>query len=253
MIKLFKILGLFFILISLNNCADVAIGALQGLEESGRADARSKQAWGELGYDQKEFEDISLRFENFEKCTEAIRSNNNYKFLKMRSPKVKSYEHYADKSYVNQAERMSISWVGKETDKCSVILRDAKYNSPMAQEFILIPQRLLIQQLFLLASLDNKEINWGEYNRKTEELDNFAEKKVSDFLEKMKNQSYQVKNRIMILNEIDTLNANRAYLDTQLQRSKNQLKSLRNENRKLENEKRRIEMCVRNPGEYLYC
>jgi len=143
--------------------------------------------------------------------------------------------------------------VGKEIDKCSVILRDAKYNSPMAQEFILIPQRLLIQQLFLLASLDNKEISWGVYNRKTEELDNFAEKKVSDFLEKMKNQSYQVKNRITILNEIDTLNANRAYLDTQLQRSKNQLKSLRNENRKLENEKRRIEMCVRNPGEYLYC
>ena len=28
----------------------------------------------------------------------------------------------------------------------------------MAQEFILIPQRLVVQQLFLLASLDNKEI-----------------------------------------------------------------------------------------------
>ena len=253
MIKLFKIIIIFSLLLSLNGCADLTIGVLEGLEESGRADARSKKAWGELGYNEKEFEDISLRFEKFEVCAKAIQSNNNYKFLKMRSPKIKSFEHYSDKSYVNQAERMSISWVGKETDKCAVNLREAKYNSPMAQEFILIPQRLLIQQLFLLASLDNKEITWGQYNRKTEELDNFAEKKVSDFLERMKNQSYQVKNRIMILNEIDTLNANRAYLDNQLQKSRNDLKSLRNENRRLENEKRRIEMCVQNPGEYLYC
>ena len=57
----------------------------------------------------------------------------------------------------------------------------------------------------------------------------------------------------MILNEIDTLNVNRAYSDNQLQKSRNDLKSLRNENRRLENEKRRIEMCVQNPGEYLYC
>ena len=123
----------------------------------------------------------------------------------------------------------------------------------MAQEFILIPQRLLIQQLFLLASLNNKEISWGQYNRKTEELDGFAEKQIDDFLKRMQNQSYQVRNRIMILNEIDTINSNRAYLDEQLQRSRNELRSLQNENRRIENERRRLQMCVQNPGEYLYC
>jgi len=253
MIKLFKILGLFFILISLNNCADVAIGALQGLEESGRADARSKQAWGELGYDQKEFEDIIQRTENFSTCFELINSNENYEFFRKKSPKKKDFEHYLDKTYVNQAESMSISWIGNEIDKCGKNLSETKYNSPMAQEFILIPQRLVIQQLFLLASLNNKEISWGQYNIKTEEVDTFAEKKLSDFLEKVKNQSYQVKNRIMILNEIDTINNNRAYLDEQLQRSRNELRSLQNENRRIENERRRLELCVQNPGEYLYC
>ena len=57
----------------------------------------------------------------------------------------------------------------------------------------------------------------------------------------------------MILNEIDTINSNRAYLDEQLQRSRNELRSLQNENRRIENERRRLQMCVQNPGEYLYC
>ena len=138
-------------------------------------------------------------------------------------------------------------------DKCGKNLIEAKYNSPMAQEFILIPQRLLVQQLFLLASLNNKEISWGQYNRKTEEIDSFAEKQVDDFLKRLKSQSYQVRNRIMILNEIDALNANRAYLDAQLQSSRNELRSLQNENRRIENEKRRLEMCAQNPGEYWGC
>ena len=57
----------------------------------------------------------------------------------------------------------------------------------------------------------------------------------------------------MILNEIDALNANRAYLDAQLQSSRNELRSLQNENRRIENEKRRLEMCAQNPGEYWGC
>ena len=105
----------------------------------------------------------------------------------------------------------------------------------------------------MLASLDNKEITWGQYNRKTEEIDNFAEKKTSDFVERMKNQSYQVKNRIMILNEVDEINRNRAYLDSQLQKSRNELRSLKNENRRIENERRRLKMCAQNPGEYWGC
>ena len=50
----------------------------------------------------------------------------------------------------------------------------------------------------------------------------------------------------MILNEIDTINSNRAYLDEQLQRSRNELRSLQNENRRIENERRRLQMCVQN-------
>jgi hypothetical protein len=253
MSKLFKILGIFSLLVSLNGCADLTIGVLEGLEESGRADARSKKAWGELGYNEKEFEDIFQRAEKFTACADLIRSNENYKFFLKKSPETKNFEHYSDNTYVNQAQRMSISWLGKETDKCGKNLSEAKYNSPMAQEFILIPQRLLVQQLFLLASLNNKEISWGQYNRKTEELDGFAEKQIDDFLKRMQSQSYQVRNRIMILNEIDTINSNRAYLDEQLQRSRNELRSLQNENRRIENERRRLELCVQNPGEYLYC
>ena len=59
----------------------------------------------------------------------------------------------------------------------------------------------------------------------------------------MQNQSYQVRNRIMILNEIDTINSNRAYLDEQLQRSRNELRSLQNENRRIENERRNCNVC----------
>ena len=253
MSKLLKILGKFSFLFSLNGCADLTIGVLEGLEESGRADTRSKQAWGELGYNQKEFEDIAKRTDKYAACSELIGLNENYKFFIEKSPKIKNFEHYSDSAYANQADRMSISWVGKEMDKCGKNLIEAKYNSPMAQEFILIPQRLLVQQLFLLASLNNKEISWGQYNRKTEEIDNFAEKQVDDFLKRLKSQSYQVRNRIMILNEIDTLNANRAYLDAQLQSSRNELRSLQNENRRIENEKRRLEMCAQNPGEYWGC
>ena len=134
----------------------------------------------------KEFKDVAYRIDKFGECAEIIKVDENYKFFINKSPKNKSYEHYSDKTYVNQAEKMSISWLGKEVDKCSTHIREAKYSSPMAQEFILIPQRLVVQQLFLLASLDNKEITWGQYNRKTEEIDNFAEKKTSDFVERMK-------------------------------------------------------------------
>lgn len=248
-----KLLGFLFLSLLLSGCADLTIGALEGLAESGRSENISKKAWGELGYDKKEFKDVAYRIDKFGECAEIIKVNENYKFFINKSPKNKSYEHYSDKTYVNQAEKMSISWLGNEVDKCSSHIREAKYSSPMAQEFILIPQRLVVQQLFLLASLDNKEITWGQYNRKTEEIDNFAAKKTSDFVERMKNQSYQVKNRIMILNEVDEINRNRAYLDAQLQKSRNELRSLKNENRRIENERRRLKMCAQNPGEYWGC
>ena len=248
-----KLLGIVVLGLLLSGCADLTIGALEGLAESGRSENISKKAWGELGYDKKEFEDISFRFEKFEECGEILEVNENYKFLLTKSPKNKSYEHYSDKTYVNQAEKMSISWLGKEVDKCSSHFREAKYSSPRAQEFILIPQRLMVQQLFLLASLDNKEITWGQYNRKKEEINDFALNKMNDFIEKIKKQSYQVKNRIMILNEVDEINRNRAYLDAQLQKSRNELRSLKNENRRIENERRRLKMCAQNPGEYWGC
>ena len=105
----------------------------------------------------------------------------------------------------------------------------------------------------MLASLDNKEITWGQYNRKKQEINDFALNKMNDFIEKIKKQSYQVKNRIMILNEVDEINRNRAYLDAQLQKSRNELRSLKNENRRIENERRRLKMCAQNPGEYWGC
>ena len=44
-------------------------------------------------YDQKEFEDISYRFEKFEECGEILEVNENYKLLLTKSPENLSYEH----------------------------------------------------------------------------------------------------------------------------------------------------------------
>ena len=155
---------------------------------------------------------------------------------------------------------MSVAWYGIEVDKCFDHIRGINYGSQMAQEFAMIPKRRVIQILFALASLDNKEINWGQFNRKIDNINNQAKQKTEEFLIKLDNKSYQVSNRIMILKEADAIRSHRAYLRQELDKSKNQISQLRGEAKRLQEEKRmleierrHLELCAENPSAYYDC
>ena len=109
---------------------------------------------------------------------------------------------------------MSVAWYGIEVDKCFDHIRGINYGSLMAQEFAMIPKRRIIQILFALASLDNKEINWGQFNRKIDNINNQAKQKSEDFLIQLDNKSYQVSNRIMVLKEADAIRKSQNLLKT---------------------------------------
>ena len=110
----------------------------------------------------------------------------------------------------------------------------------MAQEFAMIPKRRIIQILFALASLDNKEINWGQFNRKIDNINNQAKQKSEDFLIQLDNKSYQVSNRIMVLKEADAIRSHRTYLRQELEKSKNQISQLRGDAKKTSRRKANV-------------
>ena len=76
-----KLLGIVVLGLLLSGCADLAIGALEGLADAGRSENISKKAWGELGYDKKEFKDVAYRIDKFGECAEIIKADENYKFF----------------------------------------------------------------------------------------------------------------------------------------------------------------------------
>ena len=259
--RVLKIFSTLSLLLLLTGCyEDVTIGAFEQLDKSAQKRNTVNTAWKEVGFDQKDLDDFEKKLLSFKKCNDLIKTTEAYKYFLIKSPEIKNYNHYSDQTFVNQADKMSVAWYGIELDKCFDHIRGINYSSSIVQELSMIPKRRVIQILFALASLDNKEITWGQFNRRIENINNQARVKSEEFYIKLDNKTDQVINRVAILNEMQAIRNNRAYLRQELENSRYEIDQLRGEAKRLEEEKRmletqrrQLELCAENPGAYYNC
>ena len=259
--RVLKIFSTLSLLLLLTGCyEDVTIGAFEQLDKSAQKRNTVNTAWKEVGFDQSDFEDFEKKFASFNKCYELLKTTDAYKYFLIKSPEIKNYSHYSDQTFVDSLDKKSVTMYGIGLDICFDYIRGINYSSLIVQEFSMIPKRRVIQILFALASLDNREITWGQFNRRIANINNQARIKTEEFFIKLDNKTDQVINRVAILNEMQAIRNNRAYLRQELENSRYEIDQLRGESKRLEEEKRmletqrrQLELCAENPGAYYNC
>jgi hypothetical protein len=257
MIKFFKniiVWGICFTLLAHNSaCVSIATGALDGAIEKQDRTNRINTTSRALGFDQKELNDYYAKLTRALECTERVDASPKYSPLMVKSPEVKSYKNYSDKSFITSSERNLLSQYITATEICYDLARYGNYRSPLVVELKTIVDRGVTQMLILFASLDNGEINWGEANRQADVISNQVEQQQQAWNIKMQSTSYKVASLVALQEEQIALNRYRQDIKNEFRKNRQELQAMRNDIRRMNNRNRLLEMCSRYPGTYMNC
>ena len=158
-----------FLLLSHNSaCVSIATGALEGAIENQERTNRIDNAANSLGFNQRELNDYVAKLNRSFECIDRVDANSKYYPLKIKSPEQPSYQHFADPTYITDTERKLLANYMLANEICLDLSRNGNYSSPLVVEYKMIVDRAVTELLFLSASLDNGEITWGNYNKKSE-------------------------------------------------------------------------------------
>ena len=253
-IKNIVIWGVCFVLLAHNSaCVSITTGALEGAIEKQERTNRISTTSKALGLNQNELNDYYAKLTRALECTERVDSSSKYSPLMLKSPEIKSYKHYSDKSYITPSERNLLSQYISATEICYDLARYGNYRSPLVIELKTIVDRGVTQMLILFASLDNGEISWGEANRQADVISNQAEQQQQAWDLKMQSTSYKVANLVALQEEQIALRRYRQDIKNEFKKNRQELQAMRNDIRRMNNRNRLLEMCSRYPGTYMNC
>ena len=257
MIRIIKniiIWGICFTLLAHNSaCVSIATGALDGAIETQERTNRINTTSKAMGFDQKELNDYYSKLTRTLECMERVDASPKYSSLMMKSPEIKSYKHYSDKSYITNSDRVLLSNYVSSTEICYDLARQVRYQSPLVVELKMIVDRAVTQMLILYSSLDNGEISWGEFNRQAEQISNESDRQQRMWDSKMQSTSYKVANLVALQEEQIALNRYRQDIKNEFRKNRQQMQAMRNDIRRMNNRNRLLEMCSRYPGTYMNC
>jgi len=246
--------GICLLLLSHNSaCVSMTTGALEGAIGKQERTNRIDNAANSLGFNQKELNDYVAKLNRSIECTDKVDGNSKYYPLEIKSPEQPSFQHFADPTYITDNERKLLASYMLANEICLDLSRHGNYSSPLVVEYKMIVVRAVTELLFLSASLDNGEITWGNYNKKSEMISSDMEFRLNQWDSKMRSTYVQVASIVSLQEEAAALRRHRQALTNEFKKNRVQLQSMRNENRRLQNRKRHLESCSRYPGKYMNC
>jgi FtsZ-binding cell division protein ZapB len=234
-------------------CVSMTTGALEGAIENQERTNRIDNAANSLGFNQRELNDYVTKLNRSFECIDRVEGNPKYYALEVKSPEQPSFQHFADPTYITDSERKLLASYMLANEICLDLSRDGSYSSPLVVEYKMIVDRAVTELLFLSASLDNGEITWGNYNKKSEMISSDFEYRLNQWDSKMRSTYVQVASIVSLQEEAAALRRHRQALKNEFKKNQMQLQSMRNENRRLQNRKRHLESCSRYPGKYMNC
>ena len=246
--------GICLLFLSHNSaCVSMTTGALEGAIGKQERTNRIDNAANSLGFNQRELNDYVAKLNRSIECADRVEGNSKYYPLEVKSPEQPSFQHFADPTYITNNERNLLASYMLASEICFDISRFGNYSSPLVVEYKMIVERAVTELLFLSASLDNGEITWGNYNKKSEMIGSNMEFKLNQWDSKMRSTYVQVASIVTLQEEAASLRRHRQAMKNEFKRNQTQLQTLRNENRRLQNRKRHLETCSRYPGKYWNC
>ena len=253
-IKNFIVWGICFTLLAHNSaCVSVATGALDGAIQKQDRTNRINTTAKAVGFDQNELNDYYGKLNRALECIEKVEANPKYTSLRLKSPEVKTYKHFSDKTFITSNERTLLAALTLQEEFCYDLAKYGNYQSPLVAELKMIVDRAVIQMLILSSRLDNGEISWGEYNRQSEKISFESERQTQMWNSKMQSASYQVANLVALQEERIALNRYRQEIKNEFRKNNQELQAMHNEIRRMNNRNRLSGMCSSSPGIYLYC